>query len=335
MAEKNSTLIEYEDKIRDIPIKDIDPNELNPRERFVESEEDELIESVLSKGILNPLIVFKKRSTGKYILLDGERRYKACLKLNIQKIPAHVLKREPTVLENISTMFHIHNVREEWTDFAISLSLKRVIEEMGKNIQNMKASDISDLKKITSLSEYKLKKYLVFHEYPTDVIDIFFESEKKEKPDKGVDPDILVEMRKPIKEIEKQMPELIKEYPIKTIIRACIDKKAHNIIERNKDFRLLSKALTASKKGEIRKEVLKDKIADFIKNVDVSPNDVFKATSEVVYQFKAIIKNSKTLYEEIANIDTTKMSHDEMRQLKKELDKLVGLVNEKILNNNV
>jgi ParB family transcriptional regulator, chromosome partitioning protein len=329
MAEKNKLLIEYYSQIYDIPLSKIEVNNLNPREKFIEPEEDELIESILSKGILNPIIVYKNKD-GKHIILDGERRYRACSKLNIKTIPTHVLKREPSTIENISMMFHIHNVREEWTDFAISLSLKRIVEEMGKKINKLNISEIRELKKITSLSEYKLKKYLKFHDYPTEVINIFLESEMKEKPDTGVDPDILSEMHRPLKEIKAQMPEVIEKYPIKRIIKACIEKKADNVITTNKEFRLISQALSASKKGEIRKEVLKDKIIDFIEKKEVSPQDIYSSTSETLYQVKEILKQIEKLHKKIENLDMGKITKMEHQKLRAELIPLIEMVNHKI-----
>lgn len=332
MVEKNKLIVEYLDKIYDIPIEKVERNDLNPREKFVESEEDELIASILSKGgILNPIIVHKKGTEGKYILLDGERRYKACLKLNIKKIPALILVRKPTLIENISMMFHIHNVREDWTDFAISLSLKRVIVEMGKYVHDLTPSDIKELIKVTSLSEYKLRKYLKFLFYDDDVINIFLESEKKEKPDAGVDSDILSEMHKPLVQMGKLMPNLIRKHPIKKIIKACIHKKANNVIVSNKEFRLFSKALTAAKNGDIRIDVLEGKIEDFIIKPDISPENVYASTSKVIYQVKGILKDSENLYEDIGNLNINQTTKDEQSELKIKLSKLIKLIQEKIL----
>jgi len=61
MTEKVESEIKYEDKIQDIPIEKICPNPLNPRQRFVEEEEDELIESIIAKGIIKPIVVFKNK----------------------------------------------------------------------------------------------------------------------------------------------------------------------------------------------------------------------------------------------------------------------------------
>ena len=334
MVEKIESLIEYEDKIKEISIDKIKANVLNPRERFVEFEEDELIESIISKGVLNPIIVFRRIKDGKYTILDGERRYRACKKLNIPRIPAHILVREPSDLENLSIMFHIHNVREEWTDFAISITIKRVVEEMGKNIRQLRTDDIRELSRITSLSKYKVNKYLKFLDYPSEVINKFLESEKAEKPERGVDPDILYEMHRPIKEIKKQMPEILEKYPVSKIIDACIKKKAENVIENNKEFRLLAKALTASRKGEIRKELLKEKIIDFIEKKETTPMMIYADTSQAIYQLKLIVSNSNKLYEEINCLNLRKFTSKEKEDLKATLQELTTLIKAKILKLN-
>ena len=56
---------QYKDRIQNIPISQIETNTLNPRKRFVEDESDALIESILSKGLLNPIIVFKRKEDNK------------------------------------------------------------------------------------------------------------------------------------------------------------------------------------------------------------------------------------------------------------------------------
>jgi ParB/RepB/Spo0J family partition protein len=322
--------IEYEDRIQKIPIDKIELNKSNPRKKFVESEEDELIDSITAKGILNPIIVYKKK-TGTYVLLDGERRYRACQRLNYKEMPAHILKHEPDTLENLSMMFHIHNVREEWTDFAISLSLREVIREMGKNVNRLLPDDIRSLTKLTSLSDYKVRKYLRFLQYPQEVVERFLESEKKEKPDKGVDPDILAEMHGPIRLIKKEIPSVLQKYPISKIIDACIQKKAKDVIKNNREFRFLSKSLTALKDGRVRKEVIEDKIIDFIRNIDITPEKVYADTSEMIYQLKAILDKSQFLLDELQNLDLRKLTENERLSLAERLGRLLNIIKEKFL----
>ena len=80
-------IVEYKQKIIDIPLGQIEINKLNPRKRFVDTEADSLIESIITKGLLNPIIVYKKTHSNKYVILDGERRYNAFKKLNETTIP--------------------------------------------------------------------------------------------------------------------------------------------------------------------------------------------------------------------------------------------------------
>lgn len=324
--------IDFESEIKEIPIEKIDPNRFNPRKKFVESEEDELIESITSKGgILNPIIVYREKKSGRYVILDGARRFSACKKLNFKKIPAHILKKEPNELENLSMMFHIHNVREEWTDFAIALSIRSVINKLGKNVNKLSGEDIKELTRITSLSNYKLKKYLQFLKYPEEVISKFLESETKENPDKGYDPDILAEMRKPIDQIKIQIPNLLKKYSEEKIIDACIRKKTNNIVRNNREFRLLSKTLQAEKEGKIRTDVLEEKLIQFIKVLEISPEKIYLDTSETIFQIKQILSKTNLLFDEIQNLDIRKLKSDEKEELTASLSELTSLIKQKFL----
>lgn len=329
---KNNLLdtVEYKTKIIDIPLSIININKLNPRKRFVDTEEDTLIESILSKGLLNPIIVFKKGKDNRYTILDGERRYRAFKKINRKKISCHVLEKEPTELENLSLMFHIHNVREEWTDFAIAQTLMKVIYEMGKDIKKIDRQDKLELAKITSLTEYKINKYLIFYDYPESIIKKFMESEMQEVPEKGMDPDILAEMHMPIKIIEDELSEFLVKYSKEKIIDACINKKANGIIKTNRDFRALTKSLTAMKKGYVRKEVMFDKLESFINDVEITPISIFEDTSESIYQLDSILKKSETLIKEIQNLNLNQITSEERNRIEINLKKLTNLLKDKL-----
>lgn len=321
---------QYKDKIQNISLSQIETNPLNPRKRFVDEEADTLIESILSKGLLNPIIVFNRKKDNKYVILDGERRFRAFQKVNFKEIACHVLEKEPNDLENLSLMFHIHNVREEWTDFAIAQTLIKVIDEMGKSVETLQRQDRLELAKITSLSEYKINKYLVFYDYPQNIIEKFLESETSDEPVKGMDPDILSEMHAPLKIIEKELPEFLKKYSKEKIIDACIDKKANDIIKTNRDFRLLTKSLNAMKNGNVRKEVIFEKLEEFIKELNVTPNSIFEETSETIYQVDSILRKTEVLIKEVQNLNLNQVTKEEKKQIKEYIEKLSLILNHKL-----
>jgi len=69
----------------------IRPNPDNPRLIFDQKRIDELKESIYEVGILQPLIVFERTAQpDTYMLIDGERRWRCALELNLTQVPVHV-----------------------------------------------------------------------------------------------------------------------------------------------------------------------------------------------------------------------------------------------------
>ena len=93
-----STLIanigENEKQIVNIKISDIYPNNTQPRKSFDEDKIIALCESIKKHGVLQP-IVLKPDENGKYMIIAGERRYRACKMAKKEEIPA--------VIKDIST----------------------------------------------------------------------------------------------------------------------------------------------------------------------------------------------------------------------------------------
>src|SRR5439155_10016510 len=82
----------------------IDANPDNPRLIFREDELNQLLESIREVGIQVPLAVYRKRQ--RFILIDGERRWRCARKLNLATVPA-IVQPQPTRLEDILIMFNI------------------------------------------------------------------------------------------------------------------------------------------------------------------------------------------------------------------------------------
>lgn len=329
MNKKIKDSVEYREKIIDIPLYKIELNRLNPRKRFVDSEEDVLIESILSKGLLNPIIVYKRKIDNMYIILDGERRFRAYKKLNKKDISCHILENEPTELENLSLMFHIHNVRVEWTDFAIGQTILKIVLEMGKDPKELTRYDRLELSTITSLSEYKVKKYLIFFDFPNSIIKKFMESEMQEVPIKGMDPDILAEMHGPLKIIERELPEFLKIFNKEKIIDVCVKKKAHGIIKTNREFRLFKKILSAMKTGSISKEVIQKNFVSFVNQLEVTPQQIFERTSETIYKSDLIVRKILSLVGDINDLEFDKLSVQDRERIKESSETLTRLIKHK------
>src|SRR5262249_27323228 len=96
---------------------------------FRQEEMDQLLESIRTYGIQVPVSLY--RDKGRYVLLDGERRWRCALKLNLKTIPA-LVQDKPEVLDNILLMFNIHAMRKQWNLHTIALNLRNVIQLLRK-----------------------------------------------------------------------------------------------------------------------------------------------------------------------------------------------------------
>ena len=73
----------------EIAIEDIFPNPHQPRKSFDENAMNDLANSIREHGIISPIVV-NKSEDGKYMIIAGERRYRAAVKAGLTKVPAIV-----------------------------------------------------------------------------------------------------------------------------------------------------------------------------------------------------------------------------------------------------
>ncbi len=76
------------EKLITVDINDIEPNREQPRKRFSEDTISELADSIREHGLLQPIIV-KPLANG-YRIIAGERRWRACRKAELAKVPVIV-----------------------------------------------------------------------------------------------------------------------------------------------------------------------------------------------------------------------------------------------------
>src|SRR5687768_16630725 len=96
----------------------IDPNPENLRLIFREGDLRVLRESIHQVGMKVPVTVYTDGR--RFVLIDGERRWRCAKNLNLAGVPA-IVQPQPGLLESLLTMFNSHNVRVDWDLMAAAL----------------------------------------------------------------------------------------------------------------------------------------------------------------------------------------------------------------------
>lgn len=113
--------------ISEIELSKIQPNPEQPRSIFEEEALEELATSIRSLGVIQP-ITLKEMGPEKYMIISGERRYRASLMAGLEQIPAYI---KTAADENVVEMALISIQREDLNSIEIALAYQKLIDSYG------------------------------------------------------------------------------------------------------------------------------------------------------------------------------------------------------------
>jgi len=112
------------------------PNPNQPRKQFNETELEELAESIKDKGLIQPIAVVKSNMT--YMIVSGERRYRASKLAGLSTIKAHILSVNEKDIKELALIENIQ--RADLTDFETA----KYITELLATGSYSKKQDLAD-----------------------------------------------------------------------------------------------------------------------------------------------------------------------------------------------
>jgi hypothetical protein len=174
---------------------------------------DRLIQSISREGVLVPVAVYEQ--DGLFILIDGERRWQAALRLGYNTIPGVVTAR-PEGEENILRMFNIHMVRAPWQDMPTAWALRQLVDATGVNEDRALAD-------MTGLGIEQVRRYRHALELPPEYqgyidtgripLNFFWELKRN-----VIDP------------LAARRPALWHEFAEGQVMTSFVDKRLHDVI---------------------------------------------------------------------------------------------------------
>ncbi len=117
-----------------IPVEIIEPNPFQPRMSFNQDALGELTDSIRTLGLIQPITV-RRMPEGRYQIISGERRFRACKLAEMDMIPAYIRDTDD---QGMLEMAIVENIQRENLDpIEIAMSYQRLIDECNLTQEQM------------------------------------------------------------------------------------------------------------------------------------------------------------------------------------------------------
>jgi len=131
----NSVLLDRGERVQKIATVDIVADPGQPRRHFDSTAISELAESIKQYGVLQPLVVTSSQTPGKYLIIAGERRYRAAKKAGISHVP--VLVRSMKDLERLEVGLVENMQRVDLSPMEQAISIARLHEQFSMDLHTI------------------------------------------------------------------------------------------------------------------------------------------------------------------------------------------------------
>ncbi|MET3699771.1 ParB family chromosome partitioning protein [Bacillus oleivorans] len=115
-----------EETVQEVKLNDIRPNPYQPRKFFKQEAIEELKESILEHGVLQPIIL--RKSIKGYEIVVGERRYRAAKEAKLKVIPAVIRDLSEKQMMELAVLENLQ--REDLTPIEEAQAYQKLIEKL-------------------------------------------------------------------------------------------------------------------------------------------------------------------------------------------------------------
>ena len=159
-----------ETRAEHLPIDKLKPFEGHPFKVTDDEEMDQLVWSILTQGLLTPLVV-RPLPTGKYEVISGHRRLHACKKAGIDTVPALVtnLDRDAAAIALVDSNLHREHILPSEKAFAYKLKMD-ALNRQGTSRQVGEKFSVTQISDATGDSERQVHRYIRLTELIPEIL---------------------------------------------------------------------------------------------------------------------------------------------------------------------
>ncbi|WP_083663336.1 ParB/RepB/Spo0J family partition protein [Actinomyces mediterranea] len=274
-------------ELRELRISDIVPNNANPRLDFPQDELDRLTGSIDQEGVLVPIVVYPRND--KYVLVDGERRYRCSRDLGHVTIPALITK-ERSEREVLQQMFNIHLIREPWRDIPTAKALQRLAKEIEK-LEGREAND-SELRDLTGLSMERVRQLRYIVTLPDEWQNYIREE--------TIPLNFFWELKKNVVDVlRRKRPAILKEFGEDKVSAAFVQKRLDHVITDTVSLRKVSPiirfAAQDAEENGTGESTIDASIRDLIEKSDVTIDDAYEDTVQMMVEVDRLGRRTSSM----------------------------------------
>jgi ParB/RepB/Spo0J family partition protein len=298
--------------VKSLPTKKLKPNPHNPRMLFDRADLDVLRESIARVGILVPLTVYQEKNTGDYVILDGQRRWICAQDVAVTTIPVNEVA-EPTLVQNIVTMFQIHKLRKDWELMPTALKLELLMRELKEKKERR-------LAELTGLDEAVVVRCKKLLSYSKRYQDMMLDAD----PTKRVKADFFIELYAVRNDrAVRKFAWFNKEKFTGDMLKKVEQKGIKSVT----DFRIVKQHINNAVKAN-KINTISKRLQEFAAQPSLTPDHLNIESAKVVAEAKKILKSVESLYAQINSIDIDNFYGEEAMWAR--LESLAQLIREKL-----
>lgn len=295
--------MEPEDKPRVVSLRpeDIAFDGSNPRgESKQEIESDptftQLRDSVFQYGVLVPIVVHPQGEGApkKFRLVDGERRLRAALANRTKWIPARISEPSRT-LDDVIQAFHIHMLRKQWDQPAMTRGLKRLLKHRKwENREKFANAEIEELQSLTGCTVTQLRSLLRGARYSEEIL--------AEVETKKLRWSHLIQIEESFVEpIEQQWPRFFEGTPKTEVRKALLAKARRRVLGSTRDLMdNVVPVITRAKIGE-QADFAEKLLTNFVRTMEMPAEEVLR---NFELKYPEAMRDASELMDDIASAAT-------------------------------
>ncbi len=115
-------------RVAELPISEIYPNPDQPRKAFDENAMNDLTNSIREHGVISPIVV-NRNADGTYMIIAGERRYRAARRAGLERVPVIIKELDEKRIRELALIENLQ--REDLNPIEAAYAMKKLMEDYG------------------------------------------------------------------------------------------------------------------------------------------------------------------------------------------------------------